>query len=85
MYHVPIKSYSGLKKQSKWSVQLPGIDLSRDKNAIFAVMGSGVGRWPRPRYCTVIMVKSFYLGSSIANRYSSQKGVRYVNLRLLDL
>ena len=50
MYHVPIKSYSGLKKQSKWPVQLPGIDLSHDKNAIFAVTGSGVGRWPQPRY-----------------------------------
>ena len=83
MYHVPIKSYSGLKKQSKWSVQLPGIDLSHDKNAIFAVTGSGVGRWPRPRYCTVPMVKPFCLG--ITNRYNSQKGVRYVNLRVLDL
>ena len=80
MYDVPIKSYSGLKKQSKWSVQLPGIDLSHDKNAIF---GSGVGRWPRPRYCTVPMVKPFCL--SIANRYNSQKGVGYVNLRLLEL
>ena len=83
MYDVPIKSYSDLKKQSKWSVQLPGIDLSRDKNAIFAVTGSGVGRWPRPRYCIVPMVKPFCLG--IANSYNSQKGVHYVNLRLLDL
>ena len=83
MYHVPIKSYSDLKKQSKWPVQLPGIDLSHDKNAIFAVTGSGVGRWPQPRYCTVPMVKPFCL--SIANRYNSQKGVRYVDLRLLDL
>ena len=83
MYDVPIKSYSGLKKQSKLSVQLPGIDLSHDKNAIFAVTGSKVGRWPRPRYCTVPMVKPFYLG--IANRYSSQKDVGYVNLRLLEL
>ena len=83
MYHVPIKSYSGLKKQSEWSVQMPGIDLSHDKNAIFAVTGSGVGQWPRPRYCTVPMVKPFCLG--IVNRSNSQKGVRYVNLRLLDL
>ena len=56
---------------------------ARHKNAIFAVTGSGVGRWPQPRYCTVPMVKSFCLGK--ANRYNSQKGVRYVSLRLLDL
>ena len=83
MYDVPIKSYSGFKKQSKWSVQLPGIGLSDDKNAVFAVTGSGVGRWPRPRYCIVRMVKPYCLG--IANRYNSQKGVHYANLRLLDL
>ena len=83
MYDIPIKSYSGLKKQSKWSVQLPGIDLSHDKNAIFAVTGSGVGRWPRPRYCIVPMVKPFCLG--VANSCNSQKGVHYVNLRRLDL
>ena len=28
----------------KWSVKLPGIDLSHEKNAIFAVTGSGVGQ-----------------------------------------
>ena len=83
MHDVPFKSYIGLKKQSKWSVQLPGIDLSHDENAIFAVTGSGVGRWPRPRYCIVPMVKPFCLG--IAKGYNSQKGVRYVNLRPLDL
>ena len=33
--------------------------------------------------CSVPMVKPFSL--SITNRYNSQKGVRYVNLRLLDL
>ena len=33
-----------VKKKSKWSVKLPGIDLSHEKNAIFAVTGSGVGR-----------------------------------------
>ena len=38
------------KKKSKWSVQLPGIDLAHEKNAIFAVTGSGVRRWLRPRY-----------------------------------
>ena len=75
MYDVPMKSYSGLKKQSKWSVQLPGIDLSHDKNAIFDVTGSGVGRWPRPRYCIVPMVKPF----------GSEAKMHYVNLRLLDL
>ena len=32
------------KKKSKWSVKLPGIDLSYEKKAIFAVTGSGVGR-----------------------------------------
>ena len=44
MYDVPIKSYSGLKKTSEWSVLLPGIDFSHEKNAIFAATGSGVGR-----------------------------------------
>ena len=34
------------KKSANWSVQLPGIDLAHEKNAIFAVTGSGVGRWP---------------------------------------
>ena len=83
MYDVPVKSYSGLKKKREWSVQLPGIDLAHEKNTIFAVTGSGVGRWPRPRYRTVPMVKPFHL--SIVNRYNSQKGVRDVDLRLLDL
>ena len=83
MYDVPVKSYSGFKKKCKWSVKLPGIDLAHEKNGIFAVTGSGVDRWPRPRYRIVPMVKPFPL--SIANRNSSQKGVRYVNLRLLDL
>ena len=41
---VPIKSYSGFKKKSKWSVKLPGIDLSHEKNAVSAGTGSGVGR-----------------------------------------
>ena len=83
MYDVPVKSYSGLKKKCKWSVKLPGIDLAHEKNAILAVTESGNGRWPRPRYRTVPMVKPFPL--SIANRKNSKKGVRYVNLRLLDL
>ena len=30
--------------------------MSHDKNAIFAVTRSGVGRWPRPRYCRVAAV-----------------------------
>ena len=38
------------EKKCKWSVQLPGIDLAHEKNAIFVVTGLGVGRWPRPRY-----------------------------------
>ena len=38
---------------------------------------------PAKVLCTVPMVKPFCLG--IANRYNSQKGVRYVNLRLLGL
>ena len=44
MYNVPIKSYSGFKNTSKWSVLLLGIDFSPEKNAIFAVTGSGIGR-----------------------------------------
>ena len=83
MYDVRVKSYSDFLKKRKWSVQLPGIDLAHEKNAIFAVTGSGVGRWPRPRYWTVPMVKPFLL--SIANRYNSQNGMCDVNLRLLDL
>ena len=39
MYDVPTKSYSGLKIKSNWSVELPGIDLAHEKNAIFAVTG----------------------------------------------
>ena len=74
MYDVPVKSYSSLKKKCKWSVKLPGIDLAPEKNAIFAVTGSGVGRWPRPRHWTVRMVKPFPL--SITNRYNSQNSVR---------
>ena len=41
MYDVPIKSYSGLKKKSKWSVQLPGIDLAHEEKRHFCCNGVG--------------------------------------------
>ena len=43
MYDVAVKSYSGLKKKCKWSVQLPGIDLTHEKKRHFCC--NGVGSW----------------------------------------
>ena len=54
-----------------------GLDFSPEKNAIFAVTRSVVGRWPRPRYRTVPMGKPFR--TSVTNMYNSWKSVRYVN------
>ena len=43
MYDVAVKSYSGSKTKCKWSVQLPGIDLTHDKKSHFCC--NGVGSW----------------------------------------